>query len=52
MAGVDPAVEPAGEGIGHAVRVVKAERAVEFLALFGPAVAVGVGVDGRSMGML
>ena len=44
MAGVDPAVEAPGEGVGHAVRVAVAEGAVEHLAAVGPAVAVAVAV--------
>ena len=42
VAGVDPAVEAPGEGVGHAVRVAVAEDAVEDLARIGAAVAVGV----------
>ena len=42
VAGVDPAVETPGEGIGHAVRVAVAEDPVEHLARVGPAVAVGI----------
>ncbi len=40
MAGVDPAVEAPGKGVGHAVGVAMAEDAVERLAAIGPAVAV------------
>ena len=42
VAGIDPAVEAPGEGVGHPVGVAVAEDSVEHLARVGPPVAVGV----------
>ena len=43
VAGIDPAVEAPGKGVGHAVRVALAVLLVNFFFLVSLAVAVGVG---------